>query len=65
MCKNKHLTIIYIYTMMAAITITLAAAAEEVQGVMVTVDTDDPDIFSFKTFTVPENIPALKPKPKP
>ena len=37
----------------------------EVQGTMVTVDTDDPDVFSFRTLTVPENIPAAKPAPKP
>ena len=34
----------------------------EVQGVMINVDTDDPEIFSFKTLSVPENIPAPKPK---
>ena len=39
--------------------------AAEVQGVVVTVDTDDPDVFSFKTLTVPENIPTPKSKPKP
>ena len=36
----------------------------EVQGVVVNVDTDDPDVFSFKTLTVPENVPAPKPAPK-
>ncbi len=39
--------------------------AAEVQGVMVNVDADDPDVFSFRTLSVPENIPAPKPKPKP
>jgi hypothetical protein len=40
----------------------------EVHGVMINVDTDDPDVFSFKTLTVPENLPpppALKPTAKP
>ena len=35
----------------------------EVHGVLVTVDTDNPDVFSFGTLMVPENIPAAKPKP--
>ncbi len=39
--------------------------ATEVQGVIVNVDPDDPDVFSFKTLTVPENMPASKPAPKP
>jgi len=29
----------------------------EVHGVMVNVDTDDPDVFSFRALTVPENLP--------
>ena len=33
----------------------------EVQGVMINVDTDDPEVFSFKTLSVPENIPLPKP----
>jgi len=38
----------------------------EVQGLVVTVDPDDPDVFSFRTLTVPENIESLaKPKPAP
>lgn len=38
----------------------------EVQGVMVTVDAGDPDVFSFRTLTVAENIaPHSKPKPAP
>jgi hypothetical protein len=38
----------------------------EVQGVMITVDADDPDVFSFRTLTVPENIePFAAPKPAP
>jgi len=38
----------------------------EVQGVMVTVDVDDPDVFSFRTLTVPENIePFVAAKPAP
>lgn len=37
--------------------------ATQVQGVIVHVDPDDPDLFSFKTLTVPENIPAAAPKP--
>ena len=37
---------------------------KEVQGVMVDVDTDDPDLFRFRTFTVPENVILLvKPGP--
>ena len=39
--------------------------ATEVQGVIVNVDPDDADLFSFKTLTVPENIPAPKPPSKP
>jgi hypothetical protein len=35
----------------------------EVQGAVVNVDTDDADVFSFRTLTVPENLPAPKPKP--
>lgn len=36
----------------------------EVQGVMVTVDPDDPDVFSFRTLTVAENVePPAKSKP--
>lgn len=30
----------------------------EVQGVLVSVDPDDVDVFSFKSLTVPENLPA-------
>ena len=30
----------------------------EVQGVLVTVDPDDADVFSFRSLTVPENLPA-------
>ena len=39
----------------------------EVHGVKITVDTDNPDVFSFSTLMVPENLPAaaLAPKPKP
>lgn len=37
--------------------------ATDVQGVLINVDTDDADVFSFKTLTVPENIPAPKAKP--
>jgi hypothetical protein len=38
----------------------------EIHGVVVTVDTDDPDVFSFRTLTVPENIePFAAPKPAP
>lgn len=38
----------------------------EVQGLVVTVDPDDTDVFSFRTLTVPENIESLaKPKPAP
>lgn len=38
----------------------------EVQGVMVTVDAGDPDVFSFRTLTVPENIePFATSKPVP
>jgi pimeloyl-ACP methyl ester carboxylesterase len=33
----------------------------EVHGVLITVDTDNPDIFSFSTLMVPENLPAAKP----
>jgi pimeloyl-ACP methyl ester carboxylesterase len=35
----------------------------ELHGALINVDTDDPDVFSFKTLTVPENLPATKPKP--
>jgi len=40
---------------------------QEVQGVQINVDTDDPEVFSFKTLTVPENIraPQAKPQAKP
>jgi len=35
----------------------------EVHGVLVNVDTDDADVFSFRTITVPQNIePAVSPK---
>jgi hypothetical protein len=38
----------------------------EIHGVMVTVDANDPDVFSFRTLTVPENIePFAAPKPAP
>ncbi len=37
----------------------------EVHGALINVDTDDPDIFSFKTLTVPANLPAPKPAAKP
>ncbi len=37
----------------------------EVHGVMITVDTDDPDVFSFGTLMVPENLSAPAAKPKP
>ena len=33
----------------------------EVHGVRITVDTDNPDVFSFATLMVPENLPAAKP----
>ena len=33
----------------------------EVHGVMISVNTDDPDVFSFRTLMVPENLPAAKP----
>ena len=32
----------------------------EVQGVVVGVDPDDPDVFSFRTLTVPENVNPVK-----
>lgn len=36
----------------------------DVHGVMVNVNTDDPDVFSFRALTVPENLPPpVKPKP--
>lgn len=36
----------------------------EVHGVMVNVDTSDPEVFSFKALTVPGNLPPpVKPKP--
>lgn len=40
---------------------------QEVHGVLVHVDPDDPDVFSFRSLTVPENIrvPAAKPAAKP
>ena len=63
MFKNIYLTIIY--AVAATITATLTRATAEVQGAMVTMTINDPDIFSFKTFTAAENIPAPKPKPKP
>jgi hypothetical protein len=35
-----------------------------VHGALINVDTGDPDVFSFKALTVPENLPApAKPKP--
>jgi hypothetical protein len=34
---------------------------QEVHGVLITVDTDNPDVFSFTTLMVPENLPASKP----
>jgi hypothetical protein len=38
---------------------------QEVQAVLVIVDPDDPDVFSFRSLTVPQNIRAAPPKPKP
>ncbi len=38
----------------------------EIHGAIVTVDADDPDVFSFRTLTVPENVePFAAPKPAP
>ena len=37
----------------------------EVHGTLVTVDTDDPDLFSYKPVYIPENIPPFKPPAKP
>jgi len=38
----------------------------EVHGAMVTVDADDPDVFSFRALTVPENVESFAaPKPSP
>lgn len=34
----------------------------DVQGVVVGVDPDDPDVFSFRTLTVPENVNAVRPQ---
>jgi hypothetical protein len=37
----------------------------EVHGTLVMVDTDDPDLFSYKPVYIPENIPPFKPPAKP
>ena len=37
----------------------------EVHGTLVAVDTEDPDLFSYKPVYIPENIPAWKPAAKP
>ena len=37
----------------------------EVHGTLVTVDTDDADLFSYKPVMIPENIPPFKPAAKP
>ena len=37
----------------------------EVHGTLVMVDTDDPDLFSYKPVYIPENIPPFKPAAKP
>ncbi len=39
--------------------------ADEVHATLVNIDTDDPDLFSFKPIYIPENIPPLKPAAKP
>ncbi len=38
---------------------------KEVHGTLVTIDTDDSDVFSFKPVLIRENIPAWKAAPKP
>ena len=38
---------------------------DEVHATQVSVDTDDPDLFSFRPFYIQENIPAFKPAAKP
>jgi hypothetical protein len=37
----------------------------EVHGTLVMVDTDDPDLFSYKPVYIPENIPPFRPAAKP
>ena len=39
--------------------------ADEVHATLVTIDTADPDLFSFKPIYIPENIPPFKPAAKP
>ena len=37
----------------------------EVHATLVSIDTDDPDLFSYKPIYIPENIPPFKPADKP
>ena len=38
---------------------------DEVHATLVSIDTDDPDLFSFKPFYIPDNIRPFKPAAKP
>jgi hypothetical protein len=38
---------------------------KEVHGVLIHVDSDDPDVFSYRPIYVPENMPTFKPAPTP
>ncbi len=41
------------------------AGDKEVHATLITIETDDSDLFSYKPVQIPENVPAWKPVVKP